>query len=439
MWKRGIRARTCSGLSDVLCDSGSQKGDALFTSLRSILYRVPHLDLAKQWYQKILGRPPVYDSPVVVVFAIGDVMLNLAPEEGTAPTREPQAVAYWTVDDIDAAHRQLLEVGATARGEIITTAVKSRAATLVDPFGNTFGITGKPSTAKQSLDDQPSQSALGTTLFRAFATRDARPEIRGPDKLAEKFLPEEFRHMVDNSAAREWVIAKAPGSYEYFIARTSFFDDGVRQALDENLAQIVFLGAGYDSRAYRFTNHIRDTRIFELDVPSTQQRKRAMLQQAGVSVPAAVEFVPINFTHDRLDNVLAKAGFDRGKQTLYVWEGVTYYLPARAVDQTFACIRRNSPAGSSLCFDYMIDAVDMASRYGVTQSQTLMRETYHAEPIQFRISEGTLEVFLAERGYTTVEHLVASDIEKRYLMLANGALAGNVLACFGLVRASVTA
>ena len=120
----------------------------MFTSLRSILYRVPHLDLAKQWYQKILGRPPVYDSPVVVVFAIGDVMLNLAPEEGTAPTREPQAVAYWTVDDIDAAHRQLLEVGATARGEIITTAVKSRAATLVDPFGNTFGITGKPSTAE---------------------------------------------------------------------------------------------------------------------------------------------------------------------------------------------------------------------------------------------------------------------------------------------------
>ena len=109
------------------------------------------------------------------------------------------------------------------------------------------------------------------------------------------------------------------------------------------------------------------------------------------------------------------------------------------MDQTFACIRRNSPAGSSLCFDYMIDAVDMASRYGVTQSQTLMRETYHAEPIQFRIPEGTLEVFLAERGYTTVEHLVASDIEKRYLMLANGTLAGNVLACFGLVRASVTA
>ena len=213
----------------------------------------------------------------------------------------------------------------------------------------------------------------------------------------------------------------------------------MREALDENLAQIVFLGAGYDSRAYRFANHIRDTDIFELDVPSTQQRKKAMLQHAGVTVPAALEFVPINFTRDCLESTLAKAGFDKSKQTLYVWEGVTYYLTAQAVDQTFACIRRNSPAGSSLCFDYMIDAADMSSRYGVAKSQALMRETYHAEPIQFRIPEGNLEAFLAKRGYAAVEHLVAGDIEKQYLVLANGALAGNVLACFGLVRASVKA
>lgn len=64
------------------------------------------------------------------------------------------------------------------------------------------------------------------------------------------------------------MIAKAPGSYEYFIARTAFFDAAVRRALDENVPQIVLLGAGYDSRAYRFADRIRDTRIFELDVPS---------------------------------------------------------------------------------------------------------------------------------------------------------------------------
>jgi methyltransferase (TIGR00027 family) len=411
----------------------------LFTSLRAVVYRVANLDPAKRWYQEVLGKPPVFDSPIVVVFTIGDVMLNLTAAEGTAPTREPQAIAYWGVEDIETAHRQLLEAGATARGEIITTALKSLAATLVDPFGNTFGIAGKPPTGKQSLDDQTSQSALDVALFRAFATRDARPEIRGHDDLAEKFLPEELREMVDNPAAREWAIAKAPGIYEYLIARTRFFDKAVRGALDENLPQIVFLGAGYDSRAYRFADRIRDTRIFELDVPSTQQRKKAMLDQAGVKVPAALEFVPINFTRDGLDDILAKAGFDRSKQALYVWEGVTYYLPAAAVDQTLACIRRNSPAGSRLCFDYIVDAPDMASRYGVAQSRALVRDTYHAEPIQFRVPEGTLETFLAERGYTTVEHLVAGDLEKNYLTLATGALAGNVLACFRLVRAAIEA
>ena len=61
----------------------------------------------------------------------------------------------------------------------------------------------------------------------------------------------------------------------------------------------------------------------------------------------------------------------------------------------------------------------------------------HAEPIQFRIPEGAVEAYLAERGYATVEHLVAAGLEKRYLTLASGDLAGAVLACFGLVCAEV--
>jgi methyltransferase (TIGR00027 family) len=146
----------------------------------------------------------------------------------------------------------------------------------------------------------------------------------------------------------------------------------------------------------------------------------------------------MNFTRDALEDVLPAAGFDRNKRALYVWEGVSYYLPAPAVDRTLASVRMISQVGAELCLDYMIDAPDMVSRYGVAQSQALMRDTYHAEPIQFRIREGTLEAFLAERGYAPLEHLVARDLEKTYLKLASGDLAGNVLACFGLVRAVVS-
>lgn len=57
------------------------------------------------------------------------------------------------------------------------------------------------------------------------------------------------------------------------------------QALRENLPQVVFLGAGYDSRPYRFQDLLRNTRIFELDIASTQQRKRQVLERAGVAIP----------------------------------------------------------------------------------------------------------------------------------------------------------
>jgi len=88
-----------------------------------------------------------------------------------------------------------------------------------------------------------------------------------------------------------------------------------------------------------------------------------------------------------------------------------------------------------LCYDYLADAPEMLSRYGVAESQALMRESYHAEPIQFRIAEGTIEAFLAERGYSILEHLATSGMEKKYLTLQSGESAGQALACIALVKA----
>jgi methyltransferase (TIGR00027 family) len=408
----------------------------MLNSVKGVAYRVPDLDRAKRWYGEILGKAPILDSPIVVIFAVGESVLTLVPAAETPSRDHPQTLVYWEVDDIEAAHRRWLDAGAAPRSDIVTTALKSKAATVIDPFGNVIGLTGKRGAAGgKPLADRPSDSAMGVALFRALATRDEREEIRGPDSLAEKFLPQEYQAMLANPAAREWIKGKAPGSYEYFLARTAFFDGVVCQALRENLAQVVFLGAGYDSRSYRFQDLLRDTRIFELDIASTQQRKRQVLERAGVAIPPSVTLVPIDFARESLQEALANAGFDPNRRTLFVWEGVMYYLTADAVDRTLALVRRCASAGSILCFDYLADAPDMLSRYGVAESQALMRDTYHAEPIQFRIAEGTIEAFLAERGYSILEHLAASDMEKKYLTLRSGEPAGKALACFALVRA----
>jgi hypothetical protein len=105
---------------------------------------------------------------------------------------------YWEVDDIEAAHRRCLDAGAAPRSDIMTTALKSKAATVIDPFGNVIGLTSKRGAASgKPLTARPSDSAMGVAFFRALATRDEREEIRGPASLAEKFLPQEYQAMLD--------------------------------------------------------------------------------------------------------------------------------------------------------------------------------------------------------------------------------------------------
>lgn len=403
----------------------------MFSSLKAVAYRVPDLNKAKEWYKTILGKAPLLDSPLVVIFMVGDGVLSLVTADAPAST-----LVYWGVDDADAARERLLAAGATPLGEGITNAMGGRSVTVIDPFGNIIGLSSRPSQAsKQTLEDRPSESALGVALFRAMAARDPHEEIRCGDFLAEKFLSVEFQSVLANPAGCAWIRKQGPGSYEFFIARTAYFDAAIRDALHANVPQIVFLGAGYDSRSWRFRDLISATRLFEVDIASTQQRKRKILGEAGLAAPEALTFVPVDFSRDDLGQALARAGFDKTRQTLFLWEGVMYYLAPEVADQTFALVRANSPAGSVLCFDYMMDAPDMMTRYGVAESDALMRQRYHTEPVRTRVPEGSIGSFLAQRGFSLRDHVTPEEMEKRFLTLRDGSSAGRALAWFSLVRA----
>ena len=114
--------------------------------------------------------------------------------------------------------------------------------------------------------------------------------------------------------------------YGYFIARTAFIDNIFENAINDDIPQIVFLGAGYDTRSYRFIKQLKSTVIFELDINTTQQRKTEILKKNKIDIPNSLSFVPINFNTDEIADVLSKAGYDKTKKTLFIWEGVTYYL-----------------------------------------------------------------------------------------------------------------
>lgn len=288
---------------------------------------------------------------------------------------------------------------------------------------------------------RPSVSAYNVASCRAVAAYDPRESIRGPDTLAEIFLTDEARQSLRVPAVHEAIRGKlaaaSPGGYEFFIARTAYIDDVMAQALRENIPQIVLLGAGYDTRACRLSDLIQDTRIFELDTPVTQGHKRSLLAKAQVAEPDQLTYIALDFTREDIADRLVEAGYARDRRTLFIWEGVTYYLPPQTVEATFDFVRRNSPAGSVLCFDYMLAASDLAHRFGAVQSRQMMLTMYTDEPLCFDLDQGHVAEFLTERGFALVEHVTTAMMQERYLTLPDGTLAGQVLDLFGLVRAEV--
>ncbi len=87
----------------------------------------------------------------------------------------------------------------------------------------------------------------------------------------------------------------------------------------------------------------------------------------------------------------------------------------------------------------MVQAPDMEGRHGVKQVLEAWRTAYSAEGVRFGIDEGTVEAFLAKRGFRLLEHLGPDEMEKKYLTLRDGSRAGRVVALFGLAQASVEA
>lgn len=280
---------------------------------------------------------------------------------------------------------------------------------------------------------------MATAMMRALAAHDERDEIRGADYLAELFLTEDRKAILMDAATRRWVLANrvAPGMYEFMIARTAFFDRLVVEAFRTNLPQVVFLGAGYDTRSYRLRHLIRDTRIFEIDIHPTQKRKRELLQQGNVNVPEHLTFVSLNFNTDDLAEVLRTSGYDVEQKSLFIWEGVTYYLTGQTVNLTLMTVRLISLPGSSIAFDYASISPEALSDEDTRRMREHMKTQYGSEPTKFGIREGTQESFLSERGYRFIAHLTPRDMEASFLTLRNGTLMGKVPTMFRFVHAEV--
>src|SRR5262245_4667332 len=219
-----------------------------------------------------------------------------------------------------------------------------------------------------------STTAEAVCVLRAIAAKHPDPKIRNPDYLAEKFVSPEvwrtspFRDDPDR--------ARHNPNYFWVNARTHHMDALLVDALSAGVTQVVNLGAGFDSRAYRFRERFPRARFFELDLPAMITAKRERIVKIFGAVPDRVVLVPTDFTTRPLDEVLRGAGYDRTQRTFFIWEGVTMYLPEAANVSTLRFIRSGSASGSSVVYDYVLDAMlrpDGGGLYGRSEGRRLGR------------------------------------------------------------------
>ena len=275
-----------------------------------------------------------------------------------------------------------------------------------------------------------SRTAEQNALFRALES--ARPEAERlfDDPLAGRFLTWPLNVVARLGRAPglqqfvPWYIDhRWPGVRSSVVARTRLIDEVITVAVGEQARQLVILGAGLDSRAYRLPA-LRAITVFEVDHPSTQAAKRRVLDHVLPTPPGHVRFVPCDFNQDSVELAMAHAGYSEAARTFILWEGVTNYLTEAAVDATLRWCSRAAP-GSSLLFTYVHRAVLTRPQAFVGTRQLFASLEKAGETLTWGIEPEKLPAFLAERGWSIETDVGATEYRQRYFGAAARTMRGH--------------
>lgn len=252
----------------------------------------------------------------------------------------------------------------------------------------------------------------GRASFTAMAVAAARALARDADPTAPSLLPAPL-----GPALRRWqslppwarALRLAPrlasaGLVDHLDLRTAAIDRELRDAVDAGACTLVLLGAGFDGRAYRL-ECLRDVDVFEVDHPDTSAAKRR--RAAGLTARSrSLVHVEVDFDRTSVASALAEHGHDAAHPTVWIWEGVTPYLPADAIAATLEAIADRSAAGSRLLMTYAVP--DLVGRSApVLEAVVRWGFASLGEPLRGAMEPHEARALLARRGFSTLRDTTA--------------------------------
>jgi len=273
---------------------------------------------------------------------------------------------------------------------------------------------------------EPSRTALAAAVHRA-----AHQVLEGgrifADPLAARILGggEAAARLAERIAEDD----PAHRRMRLFIAvRTRFAEDAAAAACARGARQVVVLGAGLDTYAYRAPR--RDgVRVFEVDHPATQAWKRERLAAAGIAAPEWLTFAPVDFEGQTLGEGLAAAGFEAAQQTFVTWLGVVPYLTEAAVWATLRYLA-SLRGGAHVVFDYADPPETLAGELREEYERRAARVESLGEKWLTHFDGPVLHAGLRAAGFREIEDLGPAEIAAKYFpsrQVARGARGGHLL------------
>lgn len=285
-----------------------------------------------------------------------------------------------------------------------------------------------------------SSTAETVCAYRAIAAQHPDSKVRNPDDIAHKLCRSRLPVARDYESARRQIdsMAERYAAYFYVNARTHYIDTALKRAAADGVTQVVVLGAGFDSRAYRFRASHPALRFFEVDLPETIEAKKRRVAELFGAVPDYVRYAPIDFNTQKLEDVLLGQGYDPAQRTFFILEGVVMYVNAPGNHATFDFIRKRSASGSSVVYDYVLQQVienRFDGLYGA--AATTVAVAAIGEPYVTGWTRAQAAAFVKKHRMRLVEDVGEKELTERHLTGSDGRPDGRMIDWHRIIEAKV--
>lgn len=290
---------------------------------------------------------------------------------------------------------------------------------------------------EKRIESKISLTARMVCLKRAMSYHEKNKHYKSHDYLASAFISPLFHFITKHSISRKFLKRLSSGnfgSYEYIISRTKLIDEIVQNHANE-IEQVLIFGAGFDSRAIRFKDELKHATVFELESPITQAAKLEKLKEKNIELPPNLKFISIDFNKESLHKKLDESGFQKDKRTLFILEGLTYYLDQEAIDSTFNLLAEYSGKNSLVIFDYLYASVLRQENIYKGEKEIYDILVKIGEKYAFGIEKGYINEFLSKYGFDLIEDFDSNKLSKKFFSKENGEIFASTIGLYSIALA----